>query len=54
MTIKELYELCKEEEALDFKIQVAQISVNGCFTGYQELDEDMIDIGYGEQIVSLG
>ena len=54
MTVEEFYEYCKKNNVTDFKIFVDQISVNGCFIGYNELDEGKIDIGYGEKMISLG
>lgn len=54
MTVEEFYQWCKDRDIQEFKIYVDQISVNGCFTGYDELTEKKIDIGYGERIISLG
>lgn len=44
MTINELYKFCEERDLLDAKIEVCQISVNGCFIGYKRLKEE--DISY--------
>lgn len=54
MTVKEFYEYCVENHIEDYKIFVDEISVNGCFVGYNELTDKMIDIGYGEKMISLG
>lgn len=54
MTVEEFYQYCKEKHIEDFRLFVDQISVNGCFIGYEELTPDKIDIGYGEKIISLG
>ena len=54
MTVKEFYEYCVEKHIEDFEVYVDQISVNGCFIGYDKLTNEKIDIGYGEKIISLG
>ena len=54
MTVKEFYEYCVKHNVEDFRIFVDHISVNGCFVGYEELTTKKIDIGYGEQMISLG
>lgn len=53
MTINELYKFCEERDLLDAKIEVCQISVNGCFIGYKPLKEkdisySLIDDEHGE------
>ena len=54
MTVKEFYEYCVEKHIENFEVYVDQISVNGCFIGYDKLTNEKIDIGYGEKIISLG
>lgn len=53
MTVKELYEYCKERGVTDFEIYINEISVNGCFVGYEKLTPDKIDIGYGERMITF-
>ncbi len=54
MTVEEFYDWCSKQNLYDFKIYVDEISVNGCFIGYKELQPDRIDISYSEKIISLG
>lgn len=51
MTVEQFYIWCKEKNILDFKLISDQISINGCFVGYEEVEPDKIDIGYGERTV---
>ena len=52
MTVEEFYQYCKERHIEDFRLFVDQISVNGCFIGYEELTPDKIDIGYSEKEIA--
>ena len=54
MTVQEFYDYCKDKNITDYTIFVDEISVNGCFIGYDELTPKKIDIGYGERMISLG
>ena len=54
MTVEEFYDWCSKQNLYNFKIYVDEISVNGCFVGYKELQSDMIDISYSEKMISLG
>ena len=54
MTVEEFYQYCIKRGVENFAIYVDEISVNGCFIGYKELTNEKIDIGYGENMISLG
>ena len=53
MTVQELYDYCKERGVTDFEIFINEISVNGCFIGYEKLTPDEIDIGYAEKMITF-
>ena len=53
MTVEEFYNFCKEHGITDFKIFVDDISINGCFIGYEELVPEKINIEYGEKMISF-
>lgn len=54
MTVKEFYEFCEDNHITDYKIFVDQISINGCFIGYEELTPEKINISYSERMISIG
>lgn len=53
MTVQELYDYLKELGVTDFEIFINEISVNGCFIGYEKLTPDEIDIGYAEKMITF-
>ena len=53
MTVRELYNFCSARGITDYKIYIDEISVNGCFIGYKEMNRDDIDIVYKEKMISF-
>jgi len=53
MTVRELYNFCSARGITDYKIYIDEISVNGCFVGYKEMNRDDIDIAYEEKMISF-
>lgn len=53
MTVRELYNFCSARGITDYKIYIDEISINGCFVGYKEMNRDDIDIGYEEKMISF-
>lgn len=53
MTVRELYNFCSARGITEYKIYIDEISVNGCFVGYKEMNRDDIDIVYEEKMISF-
>lgn len=51
MTVEEFYQWCKAANVTDFYLVSDEISINGCFIGYEEVTPERTDISYGEQTV---
>ena len=53
MTVREFYNFCSARGITDYKIYIDEISKNGCFVGYEEMNRDKIHVEYEEKTISF-